>query len=76
MLFLLYLCNVFHKQVLKSYRDMNNLLKNIGLVLVLLGVACLVVYETSVQTNILLVVALVLEVIGILAYIVLNRSLK
>jgi len=55
---------------------MNNLLKNIGLVLVLLGVACLVVYETSVQTNILLVVALVLEVIGILAYIVLNRSLK
>jgi hypothetical protein len=54
---------------------MNNFLKNLGLVLILLGVACLVIYEAAVPSNMLLVWSLVLEFVGILCYILLNRSL-
>ena len=52
---------------------MKNFLKSLGIILVLAGVVCLLVYETSVQVNALLVTALVLEVAGILSYILLNR---
>ena len=54
---------------------MKNFLKNIGIILVLAGVVCLVVYETSMQVNALLITALVLEVAGILSYMLLNRYL-
>ena len=54
---------------------MKNFLKIIGIILVLAGVACLVVYETSMQVNALLITALVLEVAGILSYMLLNRYL-
>lgn len=53
---------------------MNSLLKNLGLILVLLGVICLVIYYFAVPSNGLLVTSLVLEVAGILAYIFLNRK--
>ena len=55
---------------------MNTFLKNIGIILVLAGVVCLVVYETAVQSNGLLVSGLVLEAIGILGYIIINRQLQ
>ena len=54
---------------------MNNLLKILGVILVLIGVVCLVVYRFALPQNWLLVVALVLEFIGILSYILINRKL-
>lgn len=53
---------------------MNALLKNLGLILVLLGVVCLVIYFFGVHSNALLVTSLVLEVVGILTYIFLFRK--
>lgn len=52
---------------------MNTLLKNLGAILVILGVICLAVYYFCVQTNTLLVTALVLQFVGILAHIILNK---
>ncbi|MBQ2541183.1 MAG: hypothetical protein II551_06020 [Paludibacteraceae bacterium] len=51
---------------------MNYLKKYLGVILVLLGVCCLGVYE-AVPANGLLVGALVLELIGILTFILINR---
>ena len=47
---------------------MNTFLKNLGAILVLLGVACLAVYYFSLPENYLLVTALALEVVGIATY--------
>ena len=52
---------------------MKTLLNNLGIILVLLGVICLVVYFFGVQKNILLATSLVLEVAGIFAFIFLNK---
>ena len=69
----LYLCSVI-REITKN-KDMNTLLKNFGAILVLLGVICLAVYYFGVQKNILLIASMVLEVMGILSYIFLNRRL-
>ncbi|MCQ2323465.1 MAG: hypothetical protein MJZ53_01260 [Paludibacteraceae bacterium] len=50
--------------------------KNVGIILVLLGVLCLLIYFLAVPSNALLVVALVLEVVGIGAYIYLNKHIE
>ena len=55
---------------------MNTLLKNLGAILVLLGVVCLAVYHFGVQKNALLVVGLALEVAGFFAYILINKRLN
>jgi uncharacterized membrane protein HdeD (DUF308 family) len=52
---------------------MNSFLKNLGIILVLAGVICLVVYYFGFQHNWLLATSLVLEVAGILSYIFINR---
>jgi hypothetical protein len=52
---------------------MNTLLKNLGAILVLLGVLCLAIYNFGVQVNGLLVVALVLQVGGLFAHVILNK---
>lgn len=52
---------------------MKTLLKNLGAILVLCGVLCLVVYYFWVPSNGLLATALVLELVGILGYILTNR---
>ena len=49
-------------------------MKDLGIILVILGALCLVVYMLALQQNWLLVVSLVLEVAGILGYIFLNRK--
>ena len=54
---------------------MNTFLKYTGVLLVLAGVCLLVVY-TLVPSNTLLVVSLLLELCGILAYIIINRRLR
>ncbi|MCQ2348488.1 MAG: hypothetical protein MJZ65_04785 [Paludibacteraceae bacterium] len=48
-------------------------MKDLGIILVLLGVLCLVIYALALPANWLLVISLVLEVAGILGYIFLNR---
>lgn len=51
-----------------------NSLKYLGVVLLLLGVLCLVIYKYALPQNWLLISALVLEVGGILAYIFINKK--
>ena len=52
---------------------MDNLLKYLGVVLLILGVVCLIVYKLALPSNGLLIAAMVLEVAGILAYIFINK---
>ena len=54
---------------------MENLLKNLGIIILLLGVVCLVAYKFALQENWLLVTSLVLEIAGILTYIFVNKRL-
>lgn len=55
---------------------MNAFLKNLGVILLLLGFCCLVVYKVSMPENYLLVSSLVLELAGILSYIFINRKIQ
>ncbi len=55
---------------------MNTFLKYLGALLVVCGVICLAIYYFSVPANGLLVAALVLEVVGILAHILLNKYIE
>lgn len=56
---------------------MNTFLKDYaGIILVLLGAACLVVYYFMPISNLLLVSSLVMEIIGIIAHIIFNRCVK
>lgn len=55
---------------------MKSLLKNLGIILVLCGVICLVVYYFSTPSNTLLVCSLVLELVGILTYIIVNKFIE
>lgn len=54
---------------------MENLLKNLGIIILLLGVVCLVAYKFALQENWLLVSSIVLEIAGILTYIFVNKRL-
>ena len=53
---------------------MNNFMKYLGVILLLLGVLCLVIYKFAFQANGLLISSMVLEVGGILAYIFINKK--
>ena len=52
---------------------MDTLLKNLGAILVLLGVVCLAVYFFGVQRNGLLAAGVALEVAGLFAHVILNK---
>mgnify|MGYP006988970358 FL=1 len=52
---------------------MENFKKYLGVILLLLGVLCLVVYKFALPQNGMLIAAMVLEVAGILAYIFINK---
>jgi len=54
---------------------METFLKNLGIIILLLGVVCLVVYMAALPENWLLVASLVLEILGIITYIVINKFL-
>ena len=54
---------------------MNSLLKNLGLIIFLCGVVCLCIYFFGTPSNGLLVSSLVLEFVGILAYVFINRRI-
>ena len=49
--------------------------KYLGVILILLGVLCLVVYKFAFQSNALLVISMVREVAGILSYIFINKRI-
>lgn len=55
---------------------MKALLKNLGSLLVICGVICLAIYYFAVPSNALLVSSLILEVVGILAFIIINRHIE
>ena len=55
---------------------MKTFLKYLGAILVLCGVVCLAVYAFVKQTNVLLAVAVALEVVGILSYIIINKRVE
>jgi len=55
---------------------MKTFLKYLGALLVLCGVVCLAVYYFAAPTNTLLWLSLVLEVVGILSYIIINKRLE
>ena len=55
---------------------MNDFLKYLGVVLLLLGVVCLIVYRYACPVNGLLIASMVLEVGGILAFIFINKALR
>ena len=59
-----------------TMNNMNTLLKNLGAILVLLGVVCLAVYYFGVQVNALLVASMVLEVGGLFAHILINKRIQ
>ena len=52
---------------------MDGFKKYLGVVLVVLGVLCLVMYKFATPENWLLVSAMVLEVAGIFAYVFINK---
>ncbi|MBQ9340498.1 MAG: hypothetical protein IJS13_09255 [Paludibacteraceae bacterium] len=55
---------------------MKTFLQYLGIFLVLCGVICLVVYFFAVPSNALLATSLVLEVVGILGYILINKYVQ
>ena len=54
---------------------MKTFLKYLGVLLVLAGVVCLAIYYFAAPTNTLLWLSLVLELVGILAHIIINKKL-
>ncbi|MBR3646944.1 MAG: hypothetical protein IKN59_00950 [Paludibacteraceae bacterium] len=54
---------------------MKDFLKYLGAILVLCGVVCLAIYYFAAPTNTLLWLSLVLELVGILSYIFIHRSI-
>ena len=70
---LLYLCGAFYVTINKITRYIMETKKYLGVILILLGVLCLVVYKFAFQSNALLVISMVLEVAGILSYIFINK---
>ena len=54
---------------------MKSILKYLGVFILLLGVVCLIVYKFAMPENGLLITAMVLEVVGILSYIFINKAI-
>jgi len=55
---------------------MKTFLQYIGAILVLCGVVCLAIYFFAKPVNALLVVAIVLELVGILGHIFINKFIQ
>ncbi|MCR5049702.1 MAG: hypothetical protein K6A36_01305 [Paludibacteraceae bacterium] len=55
---------------------MKGFLKYLGVIILLLGVACLVVYKYAFSDNYLLITGILLEAAGIFAYIFINKKLS
>ena len=55
---------------------METFLKYLGVILLLVGVLCIVLYRFMLPQNWLLILSMVFEVGGILAFIFINKALK
>ena len=55
---------------------MDSLKKFLGVILLLLGVLCLLLYRFAMPQNALLIGGIALEIAGILAYIFINKKSK
>lgn len=55
---------------------METFLKNLGIIILLIGALCLVLYKFALQENWLLILSIALEVAGIIAYIFINKALR
>lgn len=53
---------------------MNAFVKYLGVIVLLLGVVCLVVYQFVMQQNWLLLLAMALELVGLVAFVLLNKK--
>ena len=53
---------------------MESIKKYLGVILLLAGVVCLVIYKYALQANGLLVAGMAFELAGILAYIFINKK--
>ena len=53
---------------------MSSIRKYFGVILLLMGFICLTVYKWAVANNALLIVAMLLELAGIIVYIRINRK--
>ncbi len=64
-----------HRDLIKNKHHMKTFLKYLGALLVLCGVICLAIYYFAAPTNTLLWLSLVLEFVGILSYIIINKKI-
>ena len=67
-------CN-FAADFEKRVYFIKSLLKYLGVFVLLLGVVCLVVYKFALPENGLLIASIVLEVVGVLSYIFINKAI-
>ena len=65
-----------HPQLKNNALYMEATKKYLGVILLLLGVLCLVLYKFALPQNWLLICSMVLEVGGILAFVFINKALK
>ena len=65
-----------HPQLKINALYMETLKKYLGVILLLLGVLCLILYKFAMPQNWLLICSMVLEVGGIFAFIFVNKALK
>lgn len=68
-------CEPMYGKKDKYKNSMKTFLKYLGAILVLCGVVCLAVYAFVLPSNWLLACAMVLEVVGILSYIIINKHI-
>lgn len=59
---------------LNKENKMSEVRKYFGVILLLLGFICLTLYKWAIADNALLVVAMLLELAGIIVYICINRK--
>ncbi len=52
---------------------MKTFLKYLGLIILLLGVICFICYQYALQQNYMLLLGIVLEVVGIVVFVITNK---
>lgn len=62
--------------MIDNIHNMKTFLKYLGALLVLCGVICLAIYYFAAPTNTLLWLSLVLELVGILSYILIHKYVE
>lgn len=61
------------KSTEKYNRYMKTFLKYLGLIILLLGVVCFVCYQYALQQNYMLLIGIILEVVGLVVFVITNK---